>query len=509
MSKQALGFTVLSVVLFLSPLPVCGNEVAIHTDNGDVRSHSIQKDADLYELNVKESIDFDSIVKSNTEGGYSFQNLFWADGQLLFANHIEEIDSSDSIGRSNETQTILYNDDHEIISLDLSKQNLTNQQLLNELNSMNLTSSLRSLNISGNQLTGTLDISSFPNLWFLDCSDNQLSNIVFSSPHTQNSPHPYGLDCSGNKILWLSAGHLADPTDWPDTQYVLIECLGYQWAESLPTVSNDFSNQSVTLSVDTDQDTFDFRDAVPEMEVRNLWLSGVDKSKLINCNFYPGQKDFTYSEYLICGSSDTVPISGTLSVTRNGSHSTNTSNNNPGLSKPITGQNPNQPLLPIEIVDPLDPSVPGTVTDLQQNAGSANAYRLYNPNSGEHFYTEDLVERDFLINIGWKDEGVGWIAPKLSTVPVYRLYNKNAGDHHYTVSIDERDELKRLGWKDEGIGWYSDEGKSVPLFRQYNPNAKAGSHNYTPDQYENDFLVKVGWRPEGISWYGLPGSERR
>lgn len=323
MSKQALGFTVLSVVLFLSPLPVCGNEVAIHTDNGDVRSHSIQKDADLYELNVKESIDFDSIVKSNTDDGYSLQNLSWADEQLLFANLIEEIASPDSIDRSNETQTILYNDDHEIISLDLSKQNLTNQQLFNELNSMNLTSSLRSLNISGNQLTGTLDISVFPNLWFLDCSDNQLSNIVFSSPHTQNSPHPYGLDCSGNKILWLSAGHLADPTDWPDTQYVLIECLGYQWAESLPTVSNDFSNQSVTLSVDTDQDTFDFRDAVPEMEVRNLWLSGVDKSKLINCNFYPGQKDFTYSEYLICGSSDTVPISGTLSVTRSGNHSTN------------------------------------------------------------------------------------------------------------------------------------------------------------------------------------------
>ncbi|MEY8310039.1 hypothetical protein AAK899_11040 [Erysipelotrichaceae bacterium 51-3] len=509
MSKQALGFAVLSVVLFLSPLPVYGNEVAIHTDNGDVRSKSIQKNIGPSELNVKESLNVDSIVKSNTEGGYSFQNLFWADEQLLFANFIEEIDNSDPLDRSNETQTILYNDDHEIISLDLSKQNLTNQQLLNKLNSMNLTSSLRSLNISGNQLTGTLDISVFPNLWFLDCSDNQLSNIVFSSPQTPNPPHPYGLDCSGNKILWLSAGLLANPDDWADTKYMLIEHRGYQWAESLPTVSNDFSNQSVILSVDTDQDTFDFHDAVPGMMLSNFTLSGVSQSKLLNCDFYSGDKAFTYSECLIYNSQATVPISGTLNVTRSGNHSTNTSNNNPDLSKPITGQNPNQPLLPIEIVDPLDPSVPGTVTDLQQNAGSANAYRLYNPNSGEHFYTEDLVERDFLINIGWKDEGVGWIAPKLSTVPVYRLYNKNAGDHHYTVSIDERDELKRLGWKDEGIGWYSDEGKSVPLFRQYNPNAKAGSHNYTPDQYENDFLVKVGWRPEGIAWYGLPGSERR
>lgn len=139
MSKQALGFTVLSVVLFLSPLPVCGNEVTIHTDNSDARSKSIQKNIGPSELNVKESLNVDSIVKSNTEGGYSFQNLFWADEQLLFANFIEEIDNSDPLDRSNETQTILYNDDHEIISLDLSKQNLTNQQLLNELNSMNLT----------------------------------------------------------------------------------------------------------------------------------------------------------------------------------------------------------------------------------------------------------------------------------------------------------------------------------------------------------------------------------
>lgn len=301
---------------------------------------------------------------------------------------------------------------------------------------MNLTTLLRSLNISGNQLTGTLDISAFPNLWFLDCSDNQLSNIVFSSKQTQNSVYLYGLDCSGNKILWISAGIIANPDDWAVTKDVLIEYQGCRWAASLPIVSNDFSNQAVTLSVDTDQDTFDFCDAVPEMTVSNLWLSGVDKSKLTHCNFYSGKKDFTYSECLTYDSQDTVPISGTLSVTRSGSHSTNASNNNPDLSKPITGQNPNQPLLPIEIVDPLDPSVPGTVTDLQQNAGSANAYRLYNPNSGEHFYTEDLVERNFLINIGWKDEGVGWIAPKLSTVPVYRLYNNNAGDHHYTVSID-------------------------------------------------------------------------
>lgn len=39
---------------------------------------------------------------------------------------------------------------------------------------------------------------------------------------------------------------------------------------------------------------------------------------------------------------------------------------------------------------------------------------------------------------------------------VYRVYNPNSGKHHYTSSIGERDSLVRLGWRDEGIGWYAE-----------------------------------------------------
>ena len=129
-------------------------------------------------------------------------------------------------------------------------------------------------------------------------------------------------------------------------------------------------------------------------------------------------------------------------------------------------------------------------------------YRLYNPNTGEHFYTSSVSERDSLSNVGWKYEGVGWIAPTAGD-PVYRLYNSNApgGDHHYTMDAAERDQLVRYGWKYEGIGWYS--GGSVPLYRQYNPNALSGTHNYTVDKVENDNLVAVGWKAEGIAWYAL------
>ena len=130
-------------------------------------------------------------------------------------------------------------------------------------------------------------------------------------------------------------------------------------------------------------------------------------------------------------------------------------------------------------------------------------YRLYNPNSGEHFYTASGGEMEFLSSIGWNYEGIGWFAPTKSNTPVYRLYNPNAGDHHYTTSYGEAVYLVNVGWDYEGIGWYSDPNQTVPLYRQYNPNAVAGAHNFTANIGENDFLVSVGWRAEGIAWYGL------
>lgn len=134
-------------------------------------------------------------------------------------------------------------------------------------------------------------------------------------------------------------------------------------------------------------------------------------------------------------------------------------------------------------------------------------YRIYNPNSGEHFYTASAGERNNLVNVGWRYEGIGWTAPTSSTTPVFRLYSGT--DHHYTTSAFERDHLIKVGWKYEGIGWYSDDNKEVPLYRQFNPNVQpgaprnnSGSHNYTTSKWENDQLVKVGWRAEGIGWYG-------
>lgn len=127
-------------------------------------------------------------------------------------------------------------------------------------------------------------------------------------------------------------------------------------------------------------------------------------------------------------------------------------------------------------------------------------YRLYNPNSGEHFYTASKDEAVYVRNTGWTYEGIGWYAPESGT-PVYRLYNPNAGDHHYTMSVNEKNYLASHGWTDEGIRFYSSEQKEVRLTRQYNPNAKAGAHNYTTNDTEAAFLIKSGWKDEGTAWY--------
>ena len=136
------------------------------------------------------------------------------------------------------------------------------------------------------------------------------------------------------------------------------------------------------------------------------------------------------------------------------------------------------------------------------DAGTMKMYRLYNPNSGEHFYTGRETEKNNLVHQGWKDEGVGFKALVSGGIPMYRLYNPNAGDHHYTKSEKEKDSLVAVGWKYEGIGWNAADSTGIPMYRLYNPNATgAGSHHYTKSEKEKDILVAAGWKYEGIGFY--------
>ena len=131
-------------------------------------------------------------------------------------------------------------------------------------------------------------------------------------------------------------------------------------------------------------------------------------------------------------------------------------------------------------------------------------YRLYNPNTGEHFYTGSVIERNVLMVAGWNYEGVGWNAPIHSGAPVYRVCNPNTGDHHYTMSWEEIQILVDAGWIYENVAWNSAEATedNIPLYRLYSPGAKVGSHHYTGSEEERDTLMGYGWNYEGIAWYG-------
>lgn len=154
---------------------------------------------------------------------------------------------------------------------------------------------------------------------------------------------------------------------------------------------------------------------------------------------------------------------------------------------------------------PASASDETTATEKKATVASENMYRLYNPNTGEHFYTANTHERDSLRRQGWQYENIGWVAPTSGT-PVYRLYNPHAkgGDHHYTKNRNEVNALKRAGWRYENIGWYS--GGSYKVYRQYNPHAVTGTHNYTTSKAENNKLVKAGWKAEGIGWNAVAPS---
>ena len=141
---------------------------------------------------------------------------------------------------------------------------------------------------------------------------------------------------------------------------------------------------------------------------------------------------------------------------------------------------------------------PDAAGDAQQTVG---VYRLYNPRSGEHFYTADGGEKNNLVSRGWYDEGTAWFAVTGSKAPVYRMHNPASGEHHYTTDANERKVLVSRGWRAEGVLCYASEGGAgVEVYRQFNSRASVGAHNFTTSKQENDNLVRSGWKGEGVAF---------
>jgi len=128
-------------------------------------------------------------------------------------------------------------------------------------------------------------------------------------------------------------------------------------------------------------------------------------------------------------------------------------------------------------------------------------FRMYNPNTGEHFYTGSEEERDNLIGHGWQYEGVGFTFPANTGLPVHRLFQPSTGEHLYTMDEAEKNKLMGEGWNYEGIAFNSAYDTEAVQHRLHNPNAIVGAYHFTFSLEEKQNLINAGWEYQGIGWY--------
>ena len=128
-------------------------------------------------------------------------------------------------------------------------------------------------------------------------------------------------------------------------------------------------------------------------------------------------------------------------------------------------------------------------------------FRMYNPNTGEHFYTGSTVELQNLVAVGWNYEGVGFTFPANTGAPVYRLFQPSTGEHLYTMDVAEKDKLMAEGWNYEGIAFNSAYDTEAVQHRLHNPNASVGAYHFTFSEEEMNNLIAAGWEYQGIGWY--------
>lgn len=142
-----------------------------------------------------------------------------------------------------------------------------------------------------------------------------------------------------------------------------------------------------------------------------------------------------------------------------------------------------------------------------------DVYRFYNVRTNAHFYTNNIGERNDVINRlpQFNYEGVTYLTNNSNTSntePLYRFYNTRTGTHFYTNSIFERDTVISTlpQFIYEGIGYYVLKQTSPyakPVYRFY--NARTNTHFYTPDIGERNTVINTlpQFTYEGIGFYVL------
>ncbi len=131
-------------------------------------------------------------------------------------------------------------------------------------------------------------------------------------------------------------------------------------------------------------------------------------------------------------------------------------------------------------------------------------FRLYNPNTSEHFYTRIVAERDFLMSVGWNYEGEIYTAPgvdEAGAYPVYRFYDPLNGVHTYSIIGPQARALAGAEWTYECIAFYAfwptlEIPGTVGVYYVCAP----GTHSprnapqvFTSSQDEIRVLTSLGW----------------
>jgi hypothetical protein len=148
-------------------------------------------------------------------------------------------------------------------------------------------------------------------------------------------------------------------------------------------------------------------------------------------------------------------------------------------------------------------------------SGEAVLYRFFRPETGTHFYSTSVSERNSVVR-SWiyRYEGpVGFVQTRSSTAPgtraLHRFLQPGTGTHFYTSTASERDAvLTYPQYRSEGAAarvlTTAGAGR-VPVYRFFRPGT--GTHLYTSSAAERDAVKQLPeYTYEGIAFYLRPYS---
>ena len=170
----------------------------------------------------------------------------------------------------------------------------------------------------------------------------------------------------------------------------------------------------------------------------------------------------------------------------------------------------------IVLADPEQVSATIIDNDDPTPAGD-RVFRFFNTETGGHFYTANVAEREFITNQlpEFELEGVGFLAAQAgdpNATDVFRFFNTEEGQHFYTASEEERgfveENLPNFVFEGVAFSAYEEElPETTPVFRFF--DAEGSGHFYTASTEERDFVEQnlPNFELEGVGFFANDISE--